>query len=164
MKFSKCTTDNDKLSWIAGRLDRYWSVETSSDPDGWRKRNPVKRKRLIRVPERLNPAWGQCAVTALIVQDLVGGDLVRVVATLPDNSEVSHYFNRLVDGRDVDLTRHQFPEGTIFSRPERRTRQYVLSYEMTAWRYMRLMTKITIARIREERTDFIAIMGFNPYQ
>jgi hypothetical protein len=55
-----------------------------------------------------NPARGQCGVTALLVQDLLGGDLV-LGEVLVDRVKVGvHYWNRLPDGRDVDLTGDQF--------------------------------------------------------
>ncbi len=54
-----------------------------------------------RTPE--NPALGQCAVTALIVQDYFGGELVNCLHT-------HHYRNRLPDGKEIDLTKQQFPE------------------------------------------------------
>jgi hypothetical protein len=52
--------------------------------------------------EAMSPV-GQCAVTALVVQDAYGGRLLR--------GEVegrSHYWNLLQNGRSVDLTRDQF--------------------------------------------------------
>lgn len=75
-----------------------------------------------------NPALGQCAVTALVVQDRLGGDLRRATV-----GEVSHYWNA-VDGGEIDLTRHQFPTfapGAI----ETRSRDYVLSFPATRRRY-----------------------------
>lgn len=47
---------------------------------------------------------GQCAPTAMVVQDYFGGELLRVI-----NQGVSHYFNLLPDGTELDLTRDQFP-------------------------------------------------------
>lgn len=64
---------------------------------------------------------GQCAVTALLVQDLLGGDIVRGLLTRPSdlvgdgasaeflNKTGSHYWNRIPDMGDVDLTLSQFP-------------------------------------------------------
>lgn len=52
-------------------------------------------------PER--PSTGQCAVTAVLVHSLFGGEIVRVL-----NAGDSHYFNRLPDGTIADLTRDQF--------------------------------------------------------
>jgi hypothetical protein len=48
---------------------------------------------------------GQCAVTALVVQDIFGGELVR--ADVPGFG--SHYWNRLPGMGDIDVTREQFP-------------------------------------------------------
>lgn len=72
-----------------------------------------------------NPAFGQCAVTALAVQTMCGGELVR--AEVPGYG--SHYFNHLPNGEDYaiyDLTKHQFPFGTTIPRGEPRERSYVL--------------------------------------
>lgn len=68
------------------------------------------------------PAFGQCAVTALVVQDFIGGKLVKD----PDND---HYWNILEDGTEVDLTREQFAEGIILQAKEDRTREYMLTGE-----------------------------------
>jgi hypothetical protein len=65
---------------IYDRLRRCWSADTSSDPDQW---------------EQANPAWGQCAVTACLVQDILGGDILWTMAICPDGREYSHYFNML---------------------------------------------------------------------
>jgi hypothetical protein len=55
-----------------------------------------------------NPARGQCGVTALILQDLLGGELVLGEVFVDDAKVGYHYWNRLPDGRDVDLTAEQF--------------------------------------------------------
>jgi len=51
-----------------------------------------------------NPSLNQCAVTSLIVQDYFGGDLLRCKTI----TGTSHYWNRLPDGSEVDLTSDQF--------------------------------------------------------
>jgi hypothetical protein len=56
------------------KLEAAWSAETSVDPAGW-------------TPD--NPAWGQCAITALHVDAVLGGDIMRCVRA---NGE-SHYCN-----------------------------------------------------------------------
>jgi hypothetical protein len=55
-----------------------------------------------------NPALGQSAVTALLVQDILGGEIVRSLV----QGYGAHYANRLPDGRILDLTAIQFPERT----------------------------------------------------
>ncbi|MGW6423031.1 YunG family protein [Nocardia sp. NPDC055053] len=94
-----------------------------------------------------NPSKGQCAVTACVVNDHLGGDILHTTATLPNGDTVSHYFN-LIDGRPVDLTSEQFPEHTQFSEPAPKTkgfastREFCLSYEHTKQRYELLRTRV----------------------
>jgi len=55
-----------------------------------------------------NPARGQCGVTALIIQDLLGGELILGEVLVGGTKAGHHYWNRLPDGREVDLTADQF--------------------------------------------------------
>ncbi len=55
-----------------------------------------------------NPARGQCGVTALIVQELLGGDLVLGEVLVGGGRVGYHYWNRLPGGRDIDFTADQF--------------------------------------------------------
>jgi hypothetical protein len=68
-------------------LEGLWSAETSVNG--------------TLDPERCSR--GQCVPTALLVNELYGGDILRTVVR-----GESHYFNR-VKGVEVDLTRDQFP-------------------------------------------------------
>lgn len=110
---------------IAAELERAWSRETSADPAGW-------------CPE--NPAHGQCAVTAAVVHDLLGGRVVWGEAVLPDGVRVSHYWNE-IGGTEIDFTRRQFPAGTLLPIGGRRKAEmedayaYVLSSAGTRARY-----------------------------
>jgi hypothetical protein len=65
-----------------------------------------------------NPAYGQCLVSALIVQDYLGGDLVF-------SKKPRHYWNR-INGKDVDLTRNQFPDETKIIYSGKKYRNIVL--------------------------------------
>ncbi|MFF3679294.1 alpha/beta fold hydrolase [Streptomyces sp. NPDC002120] len=77
-----------------------WSAETS-EPAG-----------ISKVPwTSENPAWGQCDITALVVQDLVGGDLVLGEVFHDGRPEGYHWWNLLPGGVRVDLTREQFRRG-----------------------------------------------------
>lgn len=101
-----------------------------------------------------NPALGQCAVTALLIQDLFGGELERVVVK-NDPHGGSHYFNS-VEGIYVDVTASQFTEGADQDGPiEQRSREYVLSSTTTRERYRRLLvaTNDVIARRLSELED-----------
>jgi len=50
-----------------------------------------------------NPALGQCGVTALLVQDLLGGEILKTRI-----SDAWHFYNRIA-GQRQDLTDSQFP-------------------------------------------------------
>lgn len=123
---------------IEAQIAAAWAAETSTH-ESWS-------------PD--NPAAGQCAVTALVVQDVYGGDLLRVV-----NEGESHYFNRLPDGREVDLTRGQFATWEP-SDAELRDRDYVLSFAATAARYAELRVRIERERIaRAIEAEVVRIRG-----
>ncbi len=108
----------EDLKWA---LQNSWSAETSNDPRGWSLKNPAR---------------GQCAVTALIVQDYFGGHLIRCKV---DNN--THYFNILPDNSEIDLTLNQFSHQDLekikksHSSRETKSRRHVLSYPDTVKRY-----------------------------
>jgi len=72
-----------------------------------------------------NPAWGQCAVTALLLQDIFKGELLRTVV----DGFWSHYYNRFPSGQEVDLTRGQFPKGTVVPYGQPIDRHHLLESE-----------------------------------
>ncbi len=79
-----------------------WGRDTSDDPDEW---SPS------------NPARGQCAVTAMVVRDFVGGEIL-LANVLRDGRRVErHAWNRLPSGVSVDLTRSQFKHGEQYEKP-----------------------------------------------
>lgn len=83
------------LAAVEDALRGAWSLETCdpTDAETW-------------TPE--NPSLGQCAVTALVIHDLVGGQLLEAEVRKADGSRQGfHYWNRL-PGLDIDLTRAQF--------------------------------------------------------
>ncbi len=80
----------DDLSRV---IRRSWAADTSDDPDEWS-------------PE--NPSRGQCAVTAMVVRDHLGGEIV-IAPVLRDGEPVeAHAWNVLSDGQVIDLTADQF--------------------------------------------------------
>lgn len=89
----------------------------------------------------LNPSLGQCAVTAVVVQDYFGGELLRCKMT----NDGSHYWNRMPDGTMEDFTEEQFD--SIEIKPLKddfvvREREYVLSFPATAARYEILKQRV----------------------
>ena len=83
------------------------------------------------------PSGGQCFVTAMIVQDIFGGDLIQGTVRQIDG-KMNHYWNKLPDGQEFDLTSDQFVEGDGIHRhplavmsnrsvsPNRRCKRYLL--------------------------------------
>jgi hypothetical protein len=66
---------------------------------------------------RANPSRGQCGPTALVLNDLLGGDLCVAEVRLPDGTQQGfHWWNRLA-GVDVDLTREQFGPDELVEEP-----------------------------------------------
>ncbi len=80
-----------------------WSAETSDRPKEW---------------TSANPAFQQCDVTARIVQDYFGGEILIAGVVLDGVRVDRHAWNRLPSGVEVDLSREQFLEGERFEQPE----------------------------------------------
>lgn len=106
---------------ICNALSTNWSGETSYCDD-W---SPS------------NPSSGQCAVSALVLQDYCGGEICRcVVAGTP------HYFNR-IDDQVVDSTAGQFGGPAIdYSASTMRSRQRILHHADTRQRYELLKGRV----------------------
>jgi hypothetical protein len=65
-----------------------------------------------------NPARGQCGTTALTINDLLGGDLLVAEVLRADGSRQGvHWWNRLPDGTEIDLTREQFASHEVIQQP-----------------------------------------------
>lgn len=84
---------NVERSLLVDALRQHWNAETSYEPSEW---NPN------------NPARGQCAVSSLIVQDYLGGEIQRAKAIFQGKRE-SHFYNVLPNGDIMDTTREQYP-------------------------------------------------------
>jgi hypothetical protein len=96
--------DGCTLEALQGAIRASWSLETCDPIDAaqW-------------TPD--NPSRGQCAVSALVVHDFFGGELLEAEVLFDDGSRQGfHYWNRLPSG-DVDLTSEQFTEHEIVQEP-----------------------------------------------
>lgn len=85
---------------------------------------------------------GQCAVTALVVQDLLGGALLRGTT-----DRGSHYWNLIPGVGEIDLTREQYPADLAITRGVEVGRERVLTGERaaaarTAERYALLRARV----------------------
>lgn len=85
------TEHDERIEWLQKLLPQAWSRESSSK---WTAENP---------------ACGQCGVTALVAQDLLGGELRKT--PLPDGW---HFYN-CINGRCVDFTESQFAEPVVYA-------------------------------------------------
>jgi hypothetical protein len=70
---------------------------------------------LAKAPDR--PSRGQCRTTALVVHDLLGGDLLVSDVTVDGVVDGVHYWNRLSGGLHLDLTRDQFTPDEVVQQP-----------------------------------------------
>lgn len=112
------------LDQVTHALRESWSAETCDPVD-------------LPLWTSANTSRGQCGATALVVNDLLGGDLMLAEVHLPDGSRQGvHYWNRLPDGSEVDLTRQQFRageivhEGRVVTRPSGPPRRCQEQYEL----------------------------------
>ncbi|MER5432394.1 hypothetical protein [Streptomyces sp. NPDC002588] len=92
-----------------------------------------------------NPARDQCGVTAMVLNDLLGGELIRGEVHVDGKRVDYHWWNRLGMGLEIDLTREQFgPEetvtgGVVIPRPP-----------VTEWRRLREEYELLRDRVVEE--------------
>jgi len=96
------------VAWSLLDLDRAlresWAADTCS-PDDQPEWHPE------------NPAWGHCDITALLVNDIFGGDLLVAEVHVDGAQRGFHWWNRLSSGVDLDLTREQFQRGQTIGTP-----------------------------------------------
>lgn len=101
-----------------------WDADTSAYP-AWMRSRPSK---------------GQCAVTAAVVQDVLGGEVMRAVV-----DRDSHYWNVVTtdDGQrvELDLTRDQFPVW-MPTEVSLSTRERIMGAEATVARYELLRSRL----------------------
>ncbi|MEI7030915.1 YunG family protein [Streptomyces pratensis] len=119
------------LTDIERALRSSWSAETCT---------PEYRARWS--PD--NPARDQCGVTAMVLNDLLGGELIRGEVHVGGVRTDYHWWNRLGAGVEIDLTREQFgPEevvtgGVVIARPP-----------VAEWRRLREEYALLRARVAE---------------
>lgn len=117
---------------IENALRKSWSRDTSYCRGEWSDQNPAR---------------GQCVVSALVVQDVLGGELKRY-KVLFNGGEEKHYVNVLPDGRVVDVTSDQYPPDIFFEESESNlhgfesVREKLLADGNTKRRYMLLRSRV----------------------
>jgi hypothetical protein len=125
-------TSSPDINHIIAALRTSWAKDTSYSPDEW---TPA------------NPARGQCKVSALVVQDYLGGELGRYRA-VKDGVVEKHYFNVFDGGAIIDTTigqyegRGQFEQIPNNLKGHSTVRDKVLADEGTAVRYRLLAQRV----------------------
>jgi hypothetical protein len=121
------------LAAIEEAIRASWGPDTVDPDDGW---NPA------------NPARGQCDVTALVVHDIFGGDLLSAGVFRGGERVEGHMWNRLPGGLELDLTREQFVEGQVVGEPD--ALQRPARFEPSHPRHHRYLAYLILAeRVRE---------------
>src|SRR6476646_2287485 len=77
------------------------------------------------------PSRGQCGTTSLVIQDLLGGDLMVADVEYEDRMEGVHYWNVTPNGVEVDLTREPVVCGRV---PHQRACRRGRSELLLGWR------------------------------
>lgn len=95
-----------------------------------------------------NSALGHCAITALVLNDFLGGKIMRC-----ESETGSHYYN-LINNKIVDLTACQFNSLPNYKNGEERTREYLLSNEDTKIRYKLLLERVRDNFIKYGKKDY----------
>ena len=103
-------------------------------------------------PGESNPTFGQCSISALVVQHFFGGEIMET--ELPEEWQKkfgfnNHFWNRIA-GQDIDFTKEQFPPDFPYDdlingrlgaiRP--RGREYLLANQKMADNYGRAMKRL----------------------
>lgn len=82
-----------------------------------------------------NKSLGQCAITSLIVNDYMGGDIYKC-----EVNGISHYFNK-INNQIIDLTKEQFKE-INYQNIKQKTREQILENIDTKNRYQILKSRL----------------------
>ena len=111
-----------------------WGFDTAEEDDGWTLENPSR---------------GQCDVTALVVHDIFGGEVLAADVFRNGQRVEAHMWNRLPGGLEVDLTRDQFTDGEVIGEPSARPRP--ARFDPGHPRYHRYEAYLVLARRVQER-------------
>lgn len=130
------------LPEIESAVRASWGPDTSYASDAY----------MARGADRLSR--GQCGTTALVVHELLGGELM--VADLEHSGRVDgvHYWNVLPDGVEVDLTRDQLTADERLVDPRRVTvPRNRSSAGEPAFLVLRARVALALERARTTRAD-----------
>ncbi len=124
------------LRQVSNAIKAEWDDQTSANGQLWSVENPAR---------------GQCVPTALVLNDIFGGEIVRVIVTDEQDPAFreTHYYNKLSNGY-YDLTGNQYPESVIMTKAPVdladkgyiSTRDYLIANPDTNARYELLRSRV----------------------
>ena len=115
---------SQELKEVYGILLKVWTKETCAP-------------RMRQEWDQNHPSYGQCSVTAYLIQDLFGGEVRSI--KLEDGS--NHCFN-IIDEKLFDLTSPQFNTNLSYDNSEIRTKEELLQNEEKTARYLFLKERV----------------------
>jgi hypothetical protein len=107
-----------------------------------------------------NPAWGHCDITALIINDLLGGDFLLGEVHLDGEQHGYHSWNRLSTGLEIDMTREQFRLGQVITAPRLVKRPKGALPQR--WKEYQLLRERLASRLGPLPPPAIPFVGFSP--
>ena len=124
---------------LQNMLQQCWGKDTSNSPQDW---------------QPTLPSNGQCAVSALVIQERFGGDIYR----LPNVEGQSHFYN-MISGKVIDLTADQFSSQINYNGSPQDSRQ-LLSNPETEIRFHLLNDRfaaVADAKLSVDKIEHVSI-------
>lgn len=101
------------------------------------------------------PETGQCAVTALVVQENLGGKIAF-------NKNRDHFWNILPEGKHIDLTRRQFKDKAKMEVDSYVPRNELLHSKSAEQQKTLLRYRILKKRVTKNLTNTLSVAMSNP--
>jgi hypothetical protein len=118
--------EEDFLDFLP-RVRKAWGPDTSADPAGW-------------TPD--NPSWGQDEITALLLQERLGGSIIKSRYITSDGKMGMHVYNDF-DGSAFDATSQQYPRGTLIVKSDTVvSKQALLKDRATVLRFRKIKARV----------------------
>lgn len=120
------------LQELSLALHASWRADTAYDSKEWNQKNKAR---------------GQCVVSSLVIQDYLGGELIRFEVNEGELHE-THYMNQLPDGTVIDTTASQYISPVTMRRKQIDAGKFAsirdkrLADESTAIRYKILKNRV----------------------
>jgi hypothetical protein len=109
------------------RVRKAWGPDTSADPAGW-------------TPD--NPSWGQDEITALLLQERLGGSIIKGSYITSAGKTGVHVYNDF-DGSHFDATSQQYPRGTVIVKSKATvSKATLLENRATVMRFRKIKARV----------------------